>query len=233
MTLSDVTSELFIYLVVFRRKLAEKVPVSIESVAHDLELIFARVDQKAAADPVLSQRYPAVRKILAIIADGIIVGSDWEFALDYRLNHLLENKFYKSNEGGDRFFDDLNKLSGDEADLREVYFTALALGFQGRYSHQPEIRMDLKKKLYLSLPQRVLDSADKVTPKSYEYIDSRDCTVPPVVRLSRYAIVFAGIILFFLILGRLVYKQQTTEIDETIASMRRAKATAALMEEKK
>ncbi len=219
MTLSELSSELFIFLVVFRRKVAEKVPMSVESIANDLEMVFARMDQKAGQDESLGGRYTAARKILVIIADGIISGSDWDKALDYRSARLLENKYYQSNMGGDIFYDELNKLAEGDGEAREICFSALSLGFQGRLARQPEVRKELKKKLYNSLSRRIVNPNEKITPKSYERLDERDCTVPPVRRLTTYTILVAGIFTFILLLGKVIYSEQTSEIRKAAAGL--------------
>ena len=135
------------------------------------------------------------------------------------MGQLLENKYYQTNKGGDYFFDELNTLPAEAMEEREIFFTALALGFQGRHAHQPEIRMDLKKKLYRGLPEKVVDAAERLTPSAYEHTDERDCTVPPVARFGRYAIMLAGILLFFLLLGRTIYHSQKNEIEDMVKSL--------------
>lgn len=229
MTLPELASELFIYLVIFRRKVAAQISTSAPSVANDLEMIFARMDERAQSDAGLSERYGLdleasreripLRKILAIIADGLVIGSDWEHAFDYRAEHLLENKLYTSNEGGDLFYDWLDRLPAADAEAREIGFTALALGFQGRYARQPEKRTETKRKLYNSLPERVLDVSEKVTPSAYESTDERDCTVPPVAPVLRYLIVFVGLVLFLLVLGNTVYDSQKRGIEDRVPQL--------------
>ena len=227
MTISELVSELFIFLVVFRRKVAEKVPMTVDSIANDLEMVFARMDQKAAEDAAVSPTYSAARKVLVVIADGIISGSNWDKALDYRSARLLENKFYQSNVGGDLFYEEVQKLGEGDAALREVCFTGLSLGFQGRLARQPESRKEIRKKLYASLPQRIVNPNEKVTPRSYEHIDERDCTVPPVRRLSTYAIILAGIFAFVLLSGKIIYNEQTSQVSKTAEDLRASSAAAA------
>jgi len=220
MTLTGLVSELFIYLVVFRRKVAAKADLRLEDLANDLEMIFARMDKRADEDPALAERYHRMRRVLVAVADGIISGSDWEYALDYRTGHLLENKYFQSSEGGDYFYDELQKLSAEQAEEREIFFSALALGFQGRLARQPEKRADEKHKLYRGLPGKLVDANEKVTAQAYEHTDERDCTVPPVARFGRYAIILAGILLFLLILGRIVYHTQKDSIEDKVDGLR-------------
>lgn len=231
MTLSELASELFIYLVVFRRKVAKRLPMSVEPIANDLELIFARMDKKAREDPALSERYESavgssnrrvsVRKALAIVTDGLVIGSDWDKALDYRSDHLLENRLYKSNEGGELFYEWLTSLPAHDAEAREIGFTALALGFQGRHARQPEVRLEMKRKLYSSLPERILEASEKVTPQAYQFTDDRDCTVPPVVPLLRYAVILVGLVVFLVILGNSLYNQQKSAIEDSALRLTR------------
>jgi type IV/VI secretion system ImpK/VasF family protein len=219
MTLTELAAELFLYLVVFRRKVAARADLRVENVAHDLEMIVSRMDRRAEEDPVLADRYQRMRKVLVTIADGLVAGSDWDHALDYRAGHLLENRYYQSSEGGDSFFDELQKLPADRVEEREIFFTALALGFQGRLARQPEKRMDEKRKLFRGLPGKPVDAAEKLTPQAYDHTDGRDCTIPPVARFGRYAIILAGILLFLLILGRIVYHTQKASIEEKVEGL--------------
>ncbi|MBN2490928.1 MAG: DotU family type IV/VI secretion system protein [Planctomycetes bacterium] len=219
MTLTELVSELFLYLVVFRRKVAARADLQVTGVAHDLEMIVDRMDKNAEEDPAVAERYRRMRKVLVAVADGLVAGSEWEHALDYRTSCLLENRYYQSNEGGDFFYDELQRLAADRLEEREIFFTALALGFQGRLARQADKRMDEKRKLYRGLPGKLVDAGEKVTPQAYEHTDRRDCTIPPVARFGRYAILLAGILLFFLILGRVVYRTQKATIGETVNSL--------------
>jgi type IV/VI secretion system ImpK/VasF family protein len=219
MTIVELTSELFLFLVVFRRKVTENVAMSVDSVANDLEMVFARMDKKAAEDAALSPKYAAQRKILVIIADGIIAGSDWDKALDYRSARLLEHKFYQSNVGGDLFYEEVNKVAEGDSEAREIFFTALSLGFQGRLARQPDLRKELRRKLYNSLSRRIVNANEKITPRSYEHLDERDCTIPPARRLSTYAILLVGIFTFVFFLGKYIYSQQISEIQNAAVKL--------------
>jgi type IV/VI secretion system ImpK/VasF family protein len=218
MSLRDLVSELFLYLVVFRRKARNKEPLRLETVANDLERIFSRMDQRAAQDPMLDHKYQRLRKVLVAIADGIVSGSDWDLALDYRTAYLLENRFYQTTTGGDYFYDELAKLGAEEADAREVYFLALALGFQGRLARQPEERLEMKQRLYRGLSGAIVDK-EKVTPQAYEHTDERDCSVAPVARFGRYAIILAGMLTFFLLTGVIVYNTMKRDINRHITEI--------------
>ncbi|MCP5069699.1 MAG: DotU family type IV/VI secretion system protein [bacterium] len=233
MTLNELAAELLKYLVAFRTKVALKVPQIAAVVAADLEAIVITMDGDAKNDPSVRACYKGMRRTIVIAADGIVCSSDWDAALQYRTEHLLERKLYPAKGGpspasdqqmaGEQFYQGLSRLPLDATEEREFYMTALAIGFKGDLASQPGERLKHRQDLYAKLCQDRKDLPKKltedVTPAAYEHLDDRDCTVPPLARWSRYAIVLAGVVVFLLIVTHVVYAIQKHSIHNVVEAL--------------
>ena len=69
MTLFELVSDLFLFLVTFRRKVRKGIYVDLSEVRSRLEAIFAEQEAKARSDPSLSAQYEKAKYPLAVLAD--------------------------------------------------------------------------------------------------------------------------------------------------------------------
>lgn len=71
---------------------------------------------------------------LAAFADEVVFHSQWPGKTQW-LSNPLQYQFFQLNTAGDVFFDKLNALHGqrNRANVAQIYFLCLALGFQGKY----------------------------------------------------------------------------------------------------
>ena len=83
-----------------------------------------------------TDNYFEAQYVMAAFADDVFIHLDWEGKRAWTSN-LLEAALFQSHVAGEMFFDKLDRLlrERDPADksLAAVYFTALSLGFRGKY----------------------------------------------------------------------------------------------------
>lgn len=111
------------------------------------------LDQIAAAR-VSTSLDPAeletARFALAAWADETILKTSWA-GRDQWLNELLQTLLFRTNKGGDEFYDRLSNLPADFNQAREIYFLCLVNGFEGQLLGSDAARHDLTRQLYETL----------------------------------------------------------------------------------
>jgi len=80
-------------------------------------------------------------------------------------------QLYRTNRAGNEFFAHLGRLRPEQSAAREVYFLALALGFEGQYQSQPaELRALIAREYeVLRAAGRVAETTreSQLTPEAY------------------------------------------------------------------
>jgi len=72
------------------------------------------------------------RFALVAWADEVILKSSWPGHEEW-LRAPLQMQLYRTTQAGNEFFAHLARLRPEQSSAREVYFTVLALGFEGQY----------------------------------------------------------------------------------------------------
>jgi type VI secretion system protein ImpK len=91
---------------------------------------FART---GAADGVSQGEIEEARFALVAWADEVALGARWGGRDDWQ-RETLQLQLYRTTNAGKEFFEHLERLRPEQGAAREIYFLALALGFQGRYA---------------------------------------------------------------------------------------------------
>jgi type VI secretion system protein ImpK len=129
---------------------------------------FTRHPAAQAAPPVDLEE---ARFALVAWADESILRTEWP-GRDQWLGEPLQLQLFRTNRGGDEFFERLARLRAEQTDAREVYFLCLVFGFEGQYAdHEPERRALISQQFeMLRVAQRALDVTrlSPVTPPAYE-----------------------------------------------------------------
>jgi type IV/VI secretion system ImpK/VasF family protein len=66
-------------------------------------------------------------------ADGVALSARWSGHDEWQ-RETLQLQLYRTTNAGKEFFEHLERLRPEQGAAREIYFLALALGFQGRYA---------------------------------------------------------------------------------------------------
>lgn len=182
MTLYDIAKELFGYLTIFRWKVAAGIRPPLDEVRNDLLNLFQQQDVAIRRHPELRSGYDRVAYALVVFADEVILYSDWDYARDWE-SALLEQHFYDTEIGGDRFFDICEDVGVGDPDAASVLFTCLTMGFKGRYDKDADELRRLRDRLLESMESRIEAAGDgRLFPTAY--------AVTPARRVRRLPFIF-------------------------------------------
>ena len=121
---------------------------------------------KSRRDPRLDVLYQKAKYPLVILADEILLNSDWKASQEWEKN-LLEQKHFNTNIGGDKVFQIADEIMHDEVELAVILYTAISLGVKGRYHRQPEKLQEVRSKLYRQMGEYLGDVQNVITPDAY------------------------------------------------------------------
>ncbi len=210
---------LFLYLVSFRRKVQKGFQVSESMVESDLAEIFGRMEREARSDPRLDSLYDKARYPLVVLADEVLLSCEWEHAASWQSSHLLEEKYFKSNIGGDKIFNIASELRYEDVEMAAILFTTITLGVRGTYHRKPEKLAEIKSKLFRQMSEYLADVRGQITPDAY-YVDAKKTRkVSPAVTLARILIVGVGFVILYFVITRGLWWTLVTDLRATVASL--------------
>ena len=212
-------SPLFLSLVSFRRKVQKGFPVSDTLVKGEVDEIFARMEREARQDPRLDALYARAKYPLAVLADEVLLSCDWPHAEAWQREHLLEQRFFQSNIGGDKLFQIASELRYDDVEMAAILHTAICLGVRGTYHRKPEKLAEIKSKLYRQLSEYLVEVQKQITPDAYFVSAKKSTRVSPAVTLARVAIVAVGIVVLYFLVSRGLWAGLVSELRSVVAGL--------------
>lgn len=81
--------------------------------------------------------YQDARFAVLVWVDECVMKSSWVGKTTWR-KELLQRVYYKTTDGGVRFYKNLKELDGERNAVREVYYMCMVLGFYGRFGTSSE-----------------------------------------------------------------------------------------------
>ena len=90
MRITDVTKQLFTYLVGFRQRVAQGAVGDINTLRHELESVFHSMESIVSRHPKLVPEYRQVKYALTVLADEIVLTSAWPEAKNWKKYLMLE-----------------------------------------------------------------------------------------------------------------------------------------------
>jgi type VI secretion system protein ImpK len=125
---------IFRYMVDFPAKLGQGDDPPLAEVRGDLLTLISEAEQRAGSREQASD-FAAAKYALIYWIDELLINSTWSHATDWR-EHILEWDFYRERLGGEKFYDKAREAETlPRTDALEVFFLCVALGFQGKYTH--------------------------------------------------------------------------------------------------
>ncbi len=128
---------------------------------------FART---GAADGVAQGEIEEARFALVAWADEVALSARWSGRDEWQ-RETLQLQLYRTTNAGKEFFEHLERLRPEQGAAREIYFLALALGFQGRYAGMEGERQAVVQHQYsmLRANSRVLELSREraIAPSAY------------------------------------------------------------------
>ncbi|WP_298233865.1 type IVB secretion system protein IcmH/DotU, partial [uncultured Azohydromonas sp.] len=116
---------------------------------------------QAAASGVARPRITAARYLLCSFLDEVIAATPW--GQGTWESQTLLSEYHEERWGGDKCFELLERLGEDpkgNAEVLELFYVCLALGFEGRYRGQPDGRARLE-----AIAERVLAEVRPAAPQ--------------------------------------------------------------------
>ena len=161
------------------------------TVKGELLELFGRLKRDAEHDRHLDTLYEEARYSLVVVADEVLLHSDWEHEEEWKNQHLLEQELFNSTTGGDDIFEIASDLEHHRTELAAILFTALSLGsYHSKRDQLPEV----KSKLYYQLTDYLANvKAEELTPKAYRVVPKEAVRFSPAITLARVLIFGLGL----------------------------------------
>jgi type VI secretion system protein ImpK len=129
--LIDCFMELIVYVVYTVKRVHQNQP-DFECVKNDIDLLLEKSHKCKTAAHIPDEDYNYARLSICVWIDEALMNSDWAHILDWQ-KYKLQRRYYNITDGGQEFFDRLDKLGHEDRDIREVAYYCLTLGLAGRY----------------------------------------------------------------------------------------------------
>ncbi len=220
LTLGEACAPFFLYLTTFRRN-AETSSLDVQGLHEALQGGIEFVGSSCEGDPDLLRQFERVWYALVVTADQVVLQSAWPHRPAWSMR-LLESHYFKSFEGGSKFFRIVKEVlddSGPDAPaLAEVLFTCMSLGFQGELMGE---RRELERfRTRLFEKSRLAGSmGGHLTPEAYGRNSSLTTVKLPAVGILRLASIAVGALLFALLAGDAVASYKNGKITGRVADL--------------
>ena len=162
-SLGRAAGDLFTFVQLFRDAPDTARP-PIEQLKPQIQKLLDAAIRSPAAATLDPQEVEAARFALVAWIDETILSSSWS-GRDRWGAELLQMEIFRTNTGGDEFYQRLNALAPNENQAREVFYLCLVSGFEGAMYDQASERQALKAELYETL--RVAGLAKDVSSERY------------------------------------------------------------------
>ncbi len=131
--------------------------------------LFERFERDARSAGIDNEKVRSAKFALVAFLDETIISSTWT-QKDEWLAEPMQIKLFDTFNAGEEFFDNLHQLrqrSSVNADVLEVYYLCLALGFKGKYQLQsPENLRRVIDDLNLELHPEMYSAIDAISPNA-------------------------------------------------------------------
>lgn len=212
--LFHLASPLFLYLVSFRRKVRKGYPVRLDMVATDLDEIFDGMERQVRNDLRLESLYQEAKYPLVVLADEVLLHSEWENASGWQQQHLLEMKLFGTNIGGDEIFRIASELKDNQVELAAILFTALGLG---NFYSKRELLPEVKTKLYRQLQEYLVSvKPERLTPGAYHVVEGRPVRFSPAITGARVAVLAFGLVALYWGAARLSWNHLLADLRQLV-----------------
>jgi type VI secretion system protein ImpK len=156
-----------------------------------------------------AQELEQARFALVAWADEILLRSRWP-GRDEWAQELLQLRLFRTNRGGDEFYERLARLRPDQTAARQIYFLCFAFGFEGQLVGEESQRQTVIQQNYdmlraSGLAQDLVVTTGQLSPEAYELEVHLD--PPSSGSLARIALRWGGLaaLIFGLLWGVLTF----------------------------
>ncbi len=158
-----------------------------DQVRYQLLAALRDAEDLARRDPVSERLWDdRVKAMMAYLVDYRMLHSEWEgrdFWFDNRFETDPGILDHVEALGGEKFFEDCNEIqreyemaerrqrrdTGELAELLNLYFICLRLGFKGQYHDRPQELADYSRRLFSRLPAYATTRGKEMFPEAYRH----------------------------------------------------------------
>ncbi len=161
-TLAELASEIFLLVPRFRERADS---VDFGALSRGVLALFEEFDRRAKASKIDPEDIAASKYALAAFVDEAILRSQWP-ARERWADNPLQLQLFETYLAGEGFFEKLDALRGRgeaAADVVEIYYLCLALGFEGKYAIEGTERLQ-------ALAKVVQDELERFRPADLENV---------------------------------------------------------------
>jgi type VI secretion system protein ImpK len=123
--------QLIVYVINTVRQVRELQP-DFETVKNRIDQLLQQTRKIKEKAHFSDQEYNFAHLSVCIWIDEALLNSAWEHKRQWQ-KELLQRRFHNITDGGQEFFQQLDKIGHEDRDIREVAYYCLALGLAGRY----------------------------------------------------------------------------------------------------
>ena len=208
-TLDAITSKTFLFLSTFRGSAGE-ITMGADEAVLALQSIWRETEASARPHPAVYGSFEKAKYLLVVCADELMrTAPGWEGAPQWPSQ---EAELYGTTIGGERFFELLDDPTYRTPELREVFFSCLALGFQGAHAGDRAFLADTRRKLRYQLEDVPADLSEKITPEAYTETQGEDFQAMPVANSARLFVVLTGVVLLLGVLAKVAYATSVSKL---------------------
>lgn len=165
-TIADLSSESLILILQLRATNDYGNASTLKSRIADL---FEKFDRDGRSAGIDNEKVRLAKFALVAFLDETIISSSWNQKEEW-LAEPMQIKLFDTFNAGEEFFEQLHQLrqrSSGNADILEVYYLCLALGFKGKYQLQsPENLRRVIDDLNLELHPEMYSAIDAISPNA-------------------------------------------------------------------
>ena len=206
------------YLLGFRYRLESGENIDSHTLRGDIIHCLGEMESSLRTNPAMHTKIEPIKYIMTGFADEVILSSDWDRAKEW-YDRLLEMELFKTSVVGERFYTLLEDEGYRDADMAELFYTCLVLGFRGRYRNQQEKINTIKQRLYALLPNRLPDDERRLTPGAENVIGGKQKHLPRMFGLSAIAIVLLVALVLYFVASQWMWNDIAEVINEVSKSL--------------
>lgn len=192
----------------------------------------------AREDPVTERCWnDRIKGMLVYLIDYKLLNTDWRgqsYWFDNRFETDPEVLNHVESLGGDKFFEDCDELQKefeiaerrdrrDKEELAEMlnlYFVALRLGFKGRFHDRPQELADYTRRLFSRLPAYANTRGKEMFPDTYENIAEERVDYRLGMSLTVVVTILLGLIIASGVTFRMAWKGAVGDIEKAAGEVR-------------
>lgn len=179
-----------------------------------------------------------IKAMLVYLIDYKLLNTNWRgqsYWFDNRFETDPEVLNHVESLGGDKFFEDCDEMQReyeqaerrdrrdkDElAEMLNLYFVALRLGFKGRFHDRPQELADYTRKLYSRLPAYAHTRTKEMFPDAYENVAEERIDYKLGMSLAVIATILLCVVIASGFAFRIAWKQAVGDIEAAAVSVKK------------